>query len=158
MKIFTDKLRPPELNQCPKLFVALMYRSWHSNANDRPSLLFIKTILRLILNILPKNKQDCSTDVINEVKKQCTNESNTLEKYFPHEPRLNNERSMNLYEEHSKKLKSISDIKQEISKLDEQVQEICEQNKIKHDHHKQLLEENRILKEQIEQLRKSKAQ
>jgi hypothetical protein len=157
MKVLSDKLRPPKLNNCPELFVALLYRSWHSNPIERPSLSFIKIILRLILNMLPKTQHDCSSEVIDEVKRQCTNDSNTLEKYFPYQPRLNNERSKYLYEEHSNKLKFISDMKHEISQLDEQVQEICEQNKSKRDHHKQLLEENQILKEQIKQLRASKA-
>ncbi len=111
MKVFSDKLRPPKFSQCPELFLALLYRSWHSNPAERPSLAFIKTTLRLILNFLPKNQHDCSSQVIDEVKRNCTNESHTLEKYFPYQPRLNNERSKNLYEEHSNKLKLISDMK-----------------------------------------------
>jgi peptidoglycan hydrolase CwlO-like protein len=158
MKVMNDKLRPPKLNHCPDLLIALMYRSWHSDANERPTLSFIKIILRLLLNILPKSKQDYSPELIDEIKKQCTNESNTLEKYFPYEPRLNNQQSKNIYEEHSNKLKIISNIKHDISELDKQVQTISKENQIKRDHHKDLLETNKQLREQIKHLRESKPQ
>ena len=58
MKVLNEKLRPPTLNHCPELFLALLYRSWHSDPHERPSLSFIKTILRLLLNVLPKTNKN----------------------------------------------------------------------------------------------------
>ena len=71
---------------------------------------------------------------------------------------MHNEQSKNIYEEHSKKLKHILDIQEDISKLDQIVQDICTQNESKRDHHKQLLEDNEQLKKRIKELRASKAQ
>jgi len=151
-KVVTEKLRPYRLNHCPDLLVALLYRSWHSDPNERPTLFSIKRILRLILNTLPKSKT-CSEAIADEVKKQCTNESNSLEKYFPYEPRLHNEKSKNIYDEHLKKLKSISNITQEISKLEQKVEEHSKQNQSKRDQYMELLEENKRLEEEINKFR-----
>jgi hypothetical protein len=156
MKIVTDNLRPPELNHCPDLLVALMYRSWHSDPGERPTLLFIKRILRLLINVLPKNEDKCSEEMVEEVKKQCSMESKSLEKYFPYEPRVNNERSRNIYEEHVKKLKIISDRKQDITILEQKLDEQVKQNQSKHDHFQELATENEKLKEQIEKLASKK--
>jgi len=130
-----------------------LYRSWHSNPNERPTLLFIKKILRLLLNVLPKNKQEYSEEMISEVKKQCSNDLNSLEKYLPYEPRLNNEKSMNIYCQHLKKMQNIVDIKQDISKLKQEVNEYSKQNDARYDYHEELLTENQKLQEQIKKLR-----
>ncbi len=100
ISVVREKLRPPKLNHCPELLIALMYRSWHSDPDERPTLLFIKKILRLILNTLPKKKYDYTEDMSNELKNQWLNEYNLAEKYLPSDARLNNEQSMNIYQEH----------------------------------------------------------
>ncbi len=133
-----------------------MYRSWHSDPGERPTLLFIKRILRLLINVLPKNEDKCSEEMVEEVKKQCSMESKSLEKYFPYEPRVNNERSRNIYEEHVKKLKIISDKKQDIAILEQKLDEQVKQNQSKHDHFQELTTENEKLKEQIEKLASKK--
>jgi hypothetical protein len=69
LKVATENLRPKLLNNCPNILVALMYRSWHSDANERSSLFFIKKVLQLLLKHLPKNKQEYSEEMFNEVKK-----------------------------------------------------------------------------------------
>jgi hypothetical protein len=49
LKVATENLRPKLLNNCPNILVALMYRSWHSDANERPSLFFIKKSSSIII-------------------------------------------------------------------------------------------------------------
>jgi chromosome segregation ATPase len=156
LKIATENLRPKKLINCPDVLIALMYRSWHSDPNERPTLLFIKKILRLLLNILPKNKQEYSEEIVSEVKKQCTNDLNSLEKYLPYEPRLNNDKSINIYCHHLKKMQNIVDIKQDISKLRQEVNEYSKQNDARYDYHEELLTENQKLQEQIKKLREQK--
>jgi hypothetical protein len=156
MKIATENLRPKKLNNCPNLLVALMYRSWHSDPNERPTLLLIKKILRLLLNVLPKTKQEYSEETINEVKNQCIDDLKSFEKYLPYEPRLNNEKSENIYQDHVRKMKSILDIKQDILKLEQEVKQYSKQNQTKYDHHEELIKENKQLQEQINKLREKK--
>lgn len=52
IKISTANFRPPKLHNCPSVLEALMYRSWHSDPNERPTLSFIKRVLLLASNIL----------------------------------------------------------------------------------------------------------
>jgi hypothetical protein len=61
-----EKLRPHKLNNCPDVFVALMYRSWHSDPKERPTLSFIKKVLRIMLNVLLENREDCSVEMMEE--------------------------------------------------------------------------------------------
>jgi predicted RNA-binding protein len=122
-----------------------MYRSWHSDPDERPTLLFIKKILRLILNTLPKKKQDYTENMINELKNQWLNEYNFAERYLPSEPRLNNEQSMNIYQEHLTIMERIIKIQKDISEL--------KQKQAKHDHYEQLLDENEQLQKDIDVLR-----
>lgn len=91
-----------------------------------------------------------------EVKKQCMDHSDLLIKYLPHEPRLNNERSMNLYQEHMNKMKTILHMTEQISKLEEKLQESSKQYDVKCDHHEELLQENKKLQEKIKILRAKK--
>jgi hypothetical protein len=122
-----------------------MYRSWHSDPDERPTLLLIKKLLRLILNTLPKKKQDYTDEMINELKNQWLNEYNLSEKYLPSEPRVNNEQSMNIYQEHLTIMERIIKIQKEISEL--------KQKQAKHDHYEQLVDENEQLQKEIEVLR-----
>ena len=122
-----------------------MYRSWHSDPDERPTLLFIKRILRLILNTLPKKKQEYSDEMINDLTTQWSSECNLPEKYLPSEPRLSNEQSMNLYQEHLNIMERIIKIQKDISEL--------KQKQAKHDHYEQLLDENDQLQKEIEILR-----
>jgi len=145
ISVVREKLRPPKLNHCPELFIALMYRSWHSDPDERPTLLFIKKILRLILNTLPKKKQDYTDDMITELKNQWLNQYNLNEKYLPSEPRLNNEHSMNIYQEHLTIMELIIKIQKDLSEL--------KQKQAKHDHYEQLLDENEQLQKEIDALR-----
>jgi len=122
-----------------------MYRSWHSDPDERTTLLLIKKLLRLILNTLPKKKQDYKDEMINELKNQWLNEYNLSEKYLPSEPRVNNEQSMNIYQEHLTIMERIIKIQKEISEL--------KQKQAKHDHYEQLVDENEQLQKEIEVLR-----
>lgn len=145
ISVVHEKLRPPKLNHCPALFIALMYRAWHSDPDERPTLLFIKKVLRVILNTLPKKKQEYADESINELKSQWLNEYHLSEKYLPSEPRLTNEQSMNLYQEHLTIMDRILKIQKEISELKEK--------QAKHDHYEQLLDENERLQKEIDALR-----
>jgi hypothetical protein len=122
-----------------------MYRSWHSEPDERPTLLLIKKILRLILNTLPKKKHDYTEDMTNELKNQWLNEYNLSEKYLPSEARLNNEQSMNIYQEHLRIMERIIKIQKDISEL--------KQKQAKHDHYEQLLDDNEQLQKEIDGLR-----
>jgi len=156
LKILTENLRPKKLNNCPELFIALMYRSWHSDPDERPTLLLIKKILRLLINVLPKIKQEYSKEMHIEVRKQCTDSLNSFEKYLPYEPRLNNERSVNIYQDHMKKMKNILYIQQDITELKQKLKEYSKQNEARYDHHEELLEENKKLQDEINKLRAQK--
>ncbi len=156
MRVTTDNLRPYRLNGCPDVFVALMYRSWHSNPNERPTLSFIKKILRLIMNVLPINRQDYSEDIIHEVKKQWINDSELSEKYLPNEPRLDNEKSKNIYQDHLRKMKYVLDIKQNITDTEQRRSEQSKQNEANRDVYDKLLMENKRLQQQINALREKK--
>jgi predicted RNA-binding protein len=144
ISVVRDKLRPPLFNHCPELFIALMYRAWHSDPDERPTLLFIKKILRIILNSLPREKQNYTEDMISEIKNQWLNEYHLPERYLPSEPRLNNEQSMNIYQEHLTIMERIIKIQPEISEL--------KQKQAKHDHYEQLLDENDQLQKEINAL------
>jgi uncharacterized protein YhaN len=157
MKISTDKLRPRKLNNCPDLLVALMYRSWHSDPNERPTLMFIKKVLRLLLNIIPENKQKYSVEMVNEDKKQWINDCDSSEKHLLNEPRLNNENSVNIYQDCLKKVKRISDIKKNISELEENLAKCSKEREMKSDHYNQLLNDNEKLEKQIKALRVKKS-
>jgi len=152
MKVSTDKLRPRKLNNCPDLLVRLMYRSWHSDPNERPTLIFIKKVLRLLLNIIPENKQKYSVEMVNEDKKQWINNCDSSVKHLLNDPRLNNENSVNIYQDCLKKVKSISDIKKNISELEGNLAKLKEKE-MKSDHYDQLLNDNEKLEKQIEALR-----
>ncbi|UJR30735.1 hypothetical protein I4U23_018255 [Adineta vaga] len=145
ISVVREKLRPPKLNHCPELFIALLYRAWHSDPNERPTLLLIKKILRLILNTLPKQKEEYSEERISELYNQWTNEYILSEKYLPSEPRLINEQSMNLYQEHLTIMERIIAIEKDIREL--------KQKQAKHDHYDQLLDENEQLRKEIDMIR-----
>ena len=72
----SDKWRPATLNDCPKLFVALLYRSWHSDPNARPTLSVIKKILQVVKHALPKKKEECTEEMVHEFHEQWSNEKN----------------------------------------------------------------------------------
>ncbi|CAF0921104.1 unnamed protein product [Rotaria sordida] len=145
LSVVQNQLRPPKFNHCPELFIALLYRSWHSDPNERPTLLFIKKVLRLILNILPKKKQEYTSEMANEIQNQWINEYNLSEKYLPYEPRFNNEQSINLYQEHLTMMERIMKIQKDIIEL--------KQKQAKFDHYDELLYENEQLQKKIDQLR-----
>lgn len=145
ISVVREKLRPPKLNHCPDLFLALLYRSWHSDPDERPTLLFIKKILRVILNTLPKRKQEYTDNMIHDLKNQWLNEYNLSEKYLPSEPRLSNEQSMNLYQEHLGMMERVIKIHKDLSEL--------KQKQAKHDHYEQLLDENEQLQKEIDTLK-----
>lgn len=145
MSVVQEKLRPPKLNHCPEIFAALLYRAWHSDPNDRPTLATIKTILQLILNALPKKKQEYTEAMADQLKEQWTHEHNLSERYLPNEPRFGNEQSMNIYQEHLTVMGRVLNIKKDIDEL--------KQKKAKHLHYERLLEENRRLEQEIEELR-----
>ncbi|CAF0963757.1 unnamed protein product [Adineta steineri] len=145
ISVVREKLRPPKLNHCPELFLALMYRSWHSDPNERPTLLLIKKILQLILNTLPKKKEEYTDEMINELNNQWTNEYCLSEKYLPVQPRLTNEQSINLYQEHLTIMKRIITIQKDLQEL--------KQKQAKHDHYEAVLDENDQLQKEIEALR-----
>ncbi|CAF1029640.1 unnamed protein product [Rotaria sp. Silwood1] len=147
LSVVQNQLRPPKLNNCPDLFVALMYRSWHSDPNERPTLLFIKKVLRLILNTLPKKKQEYAPEKANEIQNQWLNDYNLSEKYLPYEPRYNNEQSINLYEEHLSMMERVMKLHKDISEL--------KQKQAKFDHYQELLYDNEQLQKEIDQLRSS---
>jgi len=144
-KVVEKNIRPRKLNHCPDVLVALMDHSWHSDPNKRPTLLFIKETLRFLLNLLSKSECEYSKEAGDGEQTQCTDEPNSLEQYLPDKPLLNNEISMNIYKEHFKKLNSIWSRQQDIP--------ILKQNQSKCDHHEDLLEENKKLREQIDKLR-----
>lgn len=91
-----------------------------------------------------------------EVKKQCMDHSDLLVKYLPFEPRLNNERSMNIYQDHINKMKNILFMSQEVLQLEQEIGESTKQYEAKCDHHDKLLNENLRLQEQIKRLRANK--
>ena len=122
-----------------------MYRSWHSDPSQRPSLSLIKNILRLTSNALPKKKQLYTDEKINELKNQWLHKYLLPEKYLPHEPRMNNEQSMNIYQEHLTIIERVMKIQKEVSELKQKID--------KNEHYKQLLNENENLQRQIDEVR-----
>ncbi|CAF1215440.1 unnamed protein product [Adineta steineri] len=153
MKITTENFRPRKLNNCPSILVALMYRSWHSDPNERPTLFFIKKVLRLILNVLPIEKQKCSKEIINDNKKQWMNECNLSQKHLLNGPRLDNKDSVNIYQDCLRKAKHITDVQKDRSEMEQTLEALLKEKDSKTDHHKQLLIENEKLQQQIELLR-----
>jgi len=145
ISVVRDKLRPPKINHCPELFLALLYRSWHSDPEERPTLLFIKRILRLILNTLPKKKQLYSDVMINDLKNQWLHEYNLAERYLPSQPRLNNEQSTNIYQEHVTIMERVIQIQKDLSEL--------KQKQAEADEYENLVEANAELQKKIDALR-----
>ncbi|CAF3486033.1 unnamed protein product [Rotaria sp. Silwood1] len=144
LSVVQHKLRPPKFNHCPELFMALMYRAWHSDPNERPTLLFIKKILRLILNTLPKKKEEYTQEMADEIKRQWIHDSGLSEKYLPYEPRFNNEQSMNLYQEHLTVMERVMKIHKDIAELKQKTANV--------DPYENLLYENEQLQKEIDEL------
>lgn len=143
--VVREKLRPPNLDHCPELFTALMYRSWHSEPTERPTLLLIKKILRLILNALPKKKQVYTEEMADEIKNQWRNEYKLSEKYIPCEPRMSNEQSVNIYQEHLTVMRRVMELQKDIVEMKQKQQE--------NDDYYQLLDDNEQLQKKIDELR-----
>jgi hypothetical protein len=133
-----------------------MYRSWHSDPKERPTLSFIKKVLRLILNLLPKSEHDYLEDMIHEVKKQWINDSDLSPKYLPNEPRSNNEKSRNIYQDHLREMKHILEIRKSISDLEQKLSEHSKPNEANRDPYENLLMENTKLQQEIDALRAMK--
>jgi hypothetical protein len=121
-----------------------MYRSWHSDPNERPTLLFIKKVLQLVLNRLPKQKLEYTEEMVYDLKEQWLNKEILPQKYLPHDPRLNNEQSMNIHQDHLIMMKRILNIKHKITEL--------KQKQVKYDRYEDLLDKNDQLQKQIEEL------
>ncbi|CAF1128715.1 unnamed protein product [Adineta ricciae] len=73
IKISTTHFRPPKLRNCPTLLEALMYRSWHSDPNERPTLSFIKRVLLLTSTILSKAEATHAENITPTNVEQCEN-------------------------------------------------------------------------------------
>ncbi|CAF3297721.1 unnamed protein product [Rotaria socialis] len=145
ISVVRDKLRPDRINHCPELFLALMYRAWHSDPNERPKLSFIKKVLRLILNELPQSKQNYTDEMANDIQYRWLHTYKLLKKYLPHKPRPDDQKSINLYEEHLAAMERIIKIQQDLSELQER--------KGKIDDYEQVLNANQQLEETINELR-----
>ena len=145
IEVVQNKRRPPTLDHCPELLVALLYRSWHSDPNERPALSAIKQILQIVLNFLPKTKQEYNNSTVDQLKDRWSNECNLPDKYLPNDPRLDSEQSMNIHQEHLRIMERIMKLQKELSEL-KQVHE-------KYEHYEQLLDENMNLERDIEALR-----
>jgi hypothetical protein len=143
-----NKERPAKLNPCPGLFTALLYRSWHSDPHDRTSLSFIKTVLRLILNALPRTPQVHTIERINNLKERWLNDLNLPKKYIPTEPQLDNQQSMNIYQEHLNVMERIVRIQKDINKL--------ELINMSYDRYYEVSDENQQLQIDIDMLRVQK--
>lgn len=145
ISVVREKLRPPKLNHCPELFVALLYRSWHSDPNQRPSMSLVKKMLHVILNTLPKKKKEYAEEAVAELQHRWISEYSLPENYLPGQPRPANEQSMNLYQEHLMIMERILRVKEDLREL--------KQKQAKHDHYEQLLDENEQLQREIDALR-----
>ena len=145
IEVVNNKRRPPKLDHCPELLVALLYRSWHSDPNERPTLSAIKQILQIVLSVLPKTRQEYNNNTVDQLKDRWSNEYNLPDKYLPNDPRLGNEQSMNIHQEHLRVMERIMKIQKELSEL--------EQTHKKYEHYGQLLDDNIKLERDIEALR-----
>lgn len=146
--LIADKLRPHKLNKCSDLLAALMYRSWHSEPKERPTLSLIKKVLRLIYHVLPNNRQEYTEEMENELKRQWTDVHHLPTAYFPCQPRLNNVQSRNIHQDYLKKMKDIIATKDKILNIREQLPKIQEQNEINENRRIRIIEENKQLEDQ----------
>ncbi|UJR30734.1 hypothetical protein I4U23_018254 [Adineta vaga] len=153
IKISMENYRPCKLEKCPKLLDALMYRSWHSDPKERPTLSFIKKVLRLIINTLPKDKAEYSQAMILVDKQQWVNNCSEPEKHLLTEPLSNNETSMNIYQDCLRTTKHVLDIKKDLSDINQQLNQCWKEKETKSDHYDQILTENERLQQEIERLR-----
>jgi len=145
LEVVYHKRRPPKLNNCPEFLLALLYRSWHSNRNERPTLSFIKNVLRLVIRTLPKRIENFTTETAEQMRRQWIDEYHFEERYLPNEPRPNNEQSMNIYREHLTIVQRTINLKKEINVLNEKLN--------KYDEYERLLRENEDLEKKINDLR-----
>ncbi|CAF1511258.1 unnamed protein product [Rotaria magnacalcarata] len=145
ISVVRDKLRPDRINHCPELFLALMYRAWHSDPNERPKLSFIKKVLRLILNELPEPKQTYTDEMANGIQYRWLNTYKLSKKYLPHKPRPDDQKSINLYEEHLAAMERIIKMQQDLSELQKRKEKI--------DEYEEILNANQQLQESINELR-----
>ncbi len=129
-----------------------MYRSWHSDPKERPTLTFNKKVLRLLLNVLPKSNHHYLEDMIHEVINEWIDDSSLLNKYLPNEPRSENEKSSDIYQDHLREMKNILEINKKISDLKQKLSEQSKQNEANHDPYERLLNENKELREKIDAL------
>ncbi|CAF1257955.1 unnamed protein product, partial [Didymodactylos carnosus] len=142
--VVKEKLRPPKVQPCPKLFSVLIYRCWHSNPDERPSLLLIKNILKLIIDKLPV-EPGLNPNNIQQLKKEWLEKYDLPEKYLPVDPKLSNKQSINIYNEHVNLMKAIIKIQHDIELLKQK-------NEQKEEYYK-LKDQNNDLIKQIETFR-----
>lgn len=98
-----------------------------------------------MLNTLPKKKQVYTDEMARELKHQWLDEYQFSEKLIPHEPRFNNEQSMNIYQEHLAMMERAMKIQKDISEL--------KQKQAEFDHFDKISYENEQLQKEIENLR-----
>ena len=108
-KVSVEKLRPAQLTSCPEIFRALLYRSWHSDPFERPSLDFIKKILRLFLRQLPSTSCQYQLGPTTDDRTLIS-----LDKYRPFKARSHIAESIGFYDEHCRVVQEIAKLKKEI--------------------------------------------
>ena len=94
---------------------------------------------------MPKKKERYTPETAEQLRQQWINEYHLEEKYLPNEPRVNNEQSINLYQEHLAAIQRIINIQKEIAPLKEKLD--------KYDQYETLIGENEILEKKINELR-----
>lgn len=148
LRVSLEKLRPSQLKPCPEIFLTLLYRSWHSNPFERPSLDFIKKVLRLFLFRLPQTSYQYLIGTPTDVQPLIS-----FDKYQPSQPRTQIERSINLYNEHCQKLRQIAKLKQTIQSKETDLESYQTKNDDQFDRLQELNEENQHLRNEINRLK-----
>lgn len=148
LRVSLEKLRPSQLKPCPEIFLTLLYRSWHSNPFERPSLDFIKKVLRLFLLRLPQTSYQYLIGTPTDVQPLIS-----FHKYQPSQPRTQIERSINLYNEHCQKLRQIAILKQTIQSKETNLESYQTKNDDQFDRLQELNEENQCLRDEINRLK-----
>lgn len=114
-----------------------MYRSWHSDPNERPTLSFIKRVLLLTSNILSKAEATYAENITPTNVEQCENIWMELEGPSATESSLNNENVVN--QSCSQKTEDMANTERNLSDVQQQSNQHQKEKTMKSD---QILTEN----------------
>lgn len=130
-----------------------MFRAWHKDPNERPSLSFIKAVLRLFIDALPDGHVTYCENAILEEQTKWATVCDASEKHLLTAPRVAHANSIHLYQDCLRKTTSIREVAEVLAEMRQKLEQYQQSREMKKDRMAQLSAENERLRSEIEKLR-----